>query len=314
MKKKLISVSIIAFIFLLCLFPSQLSASSSKSLILWYSKILPSLFPFAIAINMLESLGVAKMLNRKLSPITKILFHLNGHTAFPIVFGALAGFPTSANILNDLYKKNIISLKECQCLMSFSNNPGLIFIISTVGVIFLNNKIYGYIILGGTLLSSLITGIICGKVFNPSNNNYITKFVQKTEPIISIGKILSSSITLASQILIMIGGCIMLFGIIIELLYIANVLSSDNLIFSGIVSGLFEMTTGLELLGKSTLPIEIKIGLCTFIVNFGGLSVLMQVFGCSSAIPINRLIFIFNHFLKAVLAATISVCIYLLII
>ena len=313
MKKKVISLFMITFIVLLCIFPSQLTNAASKSLILWYTKVLPSLFPFTIAINMLESVGFAKILDKKLGSVTKTLFRLNGHGAFPIVFGALAGFPTSANIINDLYKKRLLSLKECQCLMSFSNSPGPIFVISTVGAIFLKNQFFGYIILSATLLSSLITGIICGKVFNPLIEQKKTVSTQKSALYIPIGKILAASISSAAQALVLIGGCIMLFGIIIELLYISCILSSDKPIFSGIISGFLEMTTGLEILSRPPIPIEMKIGLCTFIVNLGGFSVLMQIFGCSSTIPINRLVFICNHFLKALLATIISIGLYLLI-
>jgi len=314
MKKKLISLFIITFIVLLCIFPSQLTNAASKSLILWYTKVLPSLFPFAIAINMLENVGFAKILDKNLSPITKTLFRLNGHGAFPIVFGALAGFPTSANIINDLYKKRLLSLKECQCLMSFSNNPGPIFVISTVGTIFLKNQFFGYIILSATLLSSLVTGIICGKVFKPLTEQKRPVSTQKSEPSIPIGKILASSISSAAQVLVLIGGCIMLFGIIIELLYIASILSPNKPISSGIVSGILEMTTGLEILSRPPIPVEIKIGLCTFIANLGGFSVLMQIFGCACAIPINRLVFMCSHVLKAILATIISICLCLLVV
>lgn len=309
MKKRLISVSVITFILLMCFFPNQLITAAGDSLCLWYLKVLPSLFPFTIAINILGEIGFAQFIGRKLSPITKVMFRVNGCGSFSFILGSLAGFPSGAKATNDLYKKGLLTLKEAQCVLAFSNNPGPIFVISTVGISFLGNQNLGYIILTASIISSLIVGFIFGLILNPSKESKTVFALNKTETL-PLGSIISNSILSAANTLVVIGGCIMLFGIIIRSLYIFNILSDNNQLLSGLIAGLLEMTTGTSIIGSSNMTMLAKVVICAFILNFGGASIQLQILSASCDIPYNKPLYFTSQILKAILAALICACIY----
>ena len=85
-----------------------------ESILLWYDKLLPTLFPAMIASNL-------------------ILYHLQGKSKFEkyvIPIGFLAGFPMGSYLVGKLTKENKISESKGSWLLSFCNNIGPVFFIN----------------------------------------------------------------------------------------------------------------------------------------------------------------------------------------
>lgn len=311
MRKTLISLFVIIFIFFAMAFPKNLTIASTESLLLWYSKVLPSLFPFSVCINILIHTGFPQMLSEKCSVIMKTFFHVNGYGAFPFIIGIMAGFPVGAKAVSDLYKKDRLTLSECQSLLSFCNNPGPIFIVSTVGYSFLKDEKLGYVILIATMLSSFFTGILWGAIFKTeyAQPKKVFSLNKKNTP--PIGEILSSSIYSAANTLVLIGGCMVIFGMVKEIFYILKILNNETFL-SFLGTGLIEMTAGASLISKHEINIISKVSLLAFILNFGGASIQFQVFSTISDIPINKGIYILSQTVKAFFASFFSAAILLL--
>ncbi|MCQ4726386.1 hypothetical protein NE664_06875 [Anaerotignum faecicola] len=305
LRKTFLSIIILISFAFFALYPSVLISSVSNSLILWYKGVFPTLFPFAMGISMLGETGFAEYLGKKLDFLVRVIFKVNGCGAFPLIMGLLAGYPTGAKITADLYAKKLITKEEAQCIMSFCNNPGPIFITATVGVSLMGSRRTGYIMLFSTVLSSIITGIIFSHIYphKISNTAFMNKPRQSSAK--SIGTVISDSIYTAAHILILIGGYIILFGIINSILKETGFLTPFGRNISLIISGLLEMTNGINAVCLTDMYTYEKAILSTFFLSFGGLAIQLQIAGFTGEIPINKTLFILSQIFKAFTAAII---------
>ncbi|HCT65200.1 MAG TPA: hypothetical protein DIC60_08075 [Lachnospiraceae bacterium] len=295
------------------IYPSPFIKSASQSLCLWYTGVLPSLFPFAVGINILTEIGFAQAIGEKLNFFVQKLFHVNGCGGFALIMGLLAGYPAGAKLTADLYRKKLITPNEAQCIMAFCNNASPIFITVTVGSLLLKSNQIGYLLLSSTVLSNIICGIFIGYLFQMPElckKNLFAMRKSKPEP---LGVILGNSISSAANTLVVIGGYIVIFGILVKILYITGILSSKHSVITSLVTGSLEMTTGVSVLASAPLNMFTKTVLSAFILSFGGTSIQLQITGIVQDVPINMYIYYVAQISKALLSAIISGIIFILI-
>ncbi len=119
--------------------------------------VIPSLFPFMVISELLVSFDVGERIGKLLKgPMS--LFSVSGAGSSAVILGALCGFPVGARTAVGLYDRGRITKKECEHLLTFSNNPSSAFIISSVGVSLYSDHNLGIALLCLTLASSLIIG------------------------------------------------------------------------------------------------------------------------------------------------------------
>ena len=75
---RLLTVCVCFFIFALLRYPAALTEAAAGAFFLWFSSVLPSLFPFLAAIGILLRMGAAEKLGRLCAPLTEPLFSLSG--------------------------------------------------------------------------------------------------------------------------------------------------------------------------------------------------------------------------------------------
>ena len=142
---------------------------------------------------------------------------------------------------------------------------------------------------------------------------------KKTPPSInSLGSILQSSIMSSVSTVVMIGGFVMLFSVIISILNNSNILNILGTfvspIFSilhiptefinGTLSGIVELTNGVSII--SNIPIKsisINITICAFLLGFGGISILLQVLSITSTSDISIKPYIIAKIMQGAFAA-----------
>ncbi|MGE4214559.1 MAG: nucleoside recognition domain-containing protein [Anaerotignaceae bacterium] len=315
MRSKKIALTIVVFtcfVFFI-IYPSPLIKSANKSLCLWYTGVLPTLFPFAVGINILTEIGFAQAIGEKLNFFVGKLFRVNGCGGFALIMGLLAGYPAGAKVTADLYEKKLITVNEAQCILSFCNNAGPIFITVTAGSLLLKSKEIGYVLLLSTILSNIICGIFIGHLNKKPvlyTNRLLAMRKNKPQP---IGALLGNSISSAANTLVVIGGYIVLFGILVKILYITHILSSNASITTSLVAGLLEMTTGISTLSSAPLNMFTKTILASFILSFGGASIQLQITGILQDVPINMPVYYATQIFNALLSAIISAIIFTLI-
>ena len=142
---------------------------------------------------------------------------------------------------------------------------------------------------------------------------------KKTPPSInSLGSILQGSIMSSVSTVVMIGGFVMLFSVIISILNNSNILNILGTfvspIFSilhiptefinGTLSGIVELTNGVSII--SSIPIKsisINITICAFLLGFGGISILLQVLSITSTSDISIKPYIIAKIMQGAFAA-----------
>ena len=153
------------------------------------------------------------------------IFNVPGEGTYAFIMGIISGYPIGAKIVAKFKEDNICSSEECERLLAFTNNSGPMFIISTVGISFLGDTKTGLLLFITHILACLSVGF-CFRFwkketykFNVSKKNIelLKKHLnQEGLSISNLGNILSNSIVKSVNSLIMIGGFVVLFSIIIS--------------------------------------------------------------------------------------------------
>ena len=270
MMKKLLYFSLFTILTLSILLNYMNVTESIKlSFNICINNLFPSIIPFMLLSNILINYNFTESLNEMFGKTINKIFKVNQSTSFALILSIFTGTPSNGKYLKDLYDNNMINESDITKCLNFCHFTNPIFILSTIGYSFLNNKKLGLIILISHYLGSIIIGIIM-------RNGNIEIINEKKQIKNKRGfiKILNSSITSTTSNLILI------LGIISTCLVITTILNSVlNLNYNyKFLYGIIEITQGLKYLSLSTLDIKIKTIISTFLISFGGFSIHMQVF------------------------------------
>lgn len=307
-KKTLKAFLVLAFLFLLFLFPAASLNGAKAGLLLWFNTVLPTLLPFMIVSNLIIALDIVSCLSTILYPVLHRLLGISKNGCYPVLIGMLSGYPVGAKACADLTMDHRITKKEGQFLLSFCNNASPMFILSFVAIQNLALKDHGYYVLGIILLSSLLSALLIrlsGKrnalCQEPDYAAAQTRPAAKKES--GIFAILDSSILSAFQILVKVGGYIILFSILAQIVASFYFLPS---MLRFLVIGLLEITTGISYIGASSLPIAGKIVLIMALTAFGGFSSLAQTKSVISDSGLSVKQYFYSKVLNAVICALLA--------
>ena len=293
LKKYFFTILFLFFTIALLMFSDHNLLAAQNGLALWATKVLPSLFPFFIATELLNKTNFTYIIGKFLNKIMKPIFNVPGESATALILGTISGYPIGAKVVCNLKKEKIISKIEAERLIAYTNNSGPLFILATVGISLFGNKKLGIILLISHILSALLVGYFFRfwKQNKYDINFKETKFNSKILPIkiSDLGEILGIAIKNAISAILSIGGFIVLFSVILAILensgiiiLITNILSNLSIpteISTSIITGLFELTNGVNLSSAlyTNYPL-FSVLLTSFLLGFGGISVLLQVY------------------------------------
>ena len=278
--RKLILILVITIILgAIVINPEVYITSCLNGIMVWATVVLPALLPFMFFTKTLTELGVADILASKFKLFPKI-FKVPSLAIYVFILSILSGYPVGAKIVADLYESGAISKEEAYKITTFTSNSGPMFILGSVGIGMLTSKKLGIIILISHILGALINGLIYRN--HKENSTEINKkIIEKNN--LSIGDLMWNTV----HSVLIIGGFIALFFVIIEIINNLNIFSPisnlfskifncDANIFTAIFNGIFEITRGCLDISKLGLSELISGTLCTFIISFGGLATAMQ--------------------------------------
>lgn len=314
-KKFLFTFLIIFFIFALVLFSKSNLNAAKNGLQIWTSSIIPSLFPFFVATELLCSTNFINFIGKYLNKIMRPVFNVPGQGSFALIMGLISGYPTGAKIVCNLRNSNLCSKIEAERLLTFTNNSGPLFIISVVGISIFSSSEIGYLLLFTHILSAITIGIIFRfwkkNLGIPSKSNLPIKSSLNQN---NIGTILTESIKKSISAILNIGGFIVIFSVIISILeniylfdFFKKTLEFLNIsekISLPFISGLFELSNGLNKLSIINTPnITNMIILAAFIIGFGGISVAVQVYSIISKTDISIKPYLLAKVLQGIIAS-----------
>ena len=323
-KRNIFALIFLAFGASLLLFSSSNLPAIKKGLSLWANSVVPSLFPFFVATDLLMNTNFVNSIGRFLNKIMKPLFNIRGEGAFAFIMGLISGYPVGAKIACNFRENNICSKEECERLLSFTNNSGPLFIIGTVGISMFGNSTIGLLLLITHILACITVGFIFRfwKINSSSpeyvgnkNSNY-KKYRNVT--LSNLGEVLGKSISNSIYTILMIGGFVVIFSSIISILRASGILNSlvvlltptfnflnlDSSFISGIITGLLEITNGISFISSINIKhISVNIIITAFLLGCGGLSVLLQVWSITSKTDLSIKPYFYGKLLHGLLAA-----------
>lgn len=297
-----LSVLTTAFVIFLLLNSPTLSTNLKLNVELFLYKLLPSVFPYIFLTQVLIGSGLIYNLSWGLSKFASKLFHIPQVCCPAIIISFLMGYPNAAKYIVTLYNNNQIKSKQAEQLLGFTSLASPAFIISTLGVSFYSSVTLGVILLVSHILSSLILGILLGIKYKDiiqqtSNNSYILS--KKTTGF----EIISNSIFATLKTLGLIFCFMAIFSSIATI--ICNTLNlSKNA--SCVIIALTEITSGLNALSSSTLSANTKILMTSFVLSFGSLMILYQIYAVAHTCHIKFLVFLKHKLIQGVLSTIIT--------
>ena len=293
---------LILLIFML-LHPAITVTGASNGLLLWYSSVVPALFPFMVLSSLIVSSGSLSVLMAPARLVLGPLLGLSAEGCYTLLSGLVCGFPMGAKTCADFLSRGQLSLKEGKFLMAVCNHASPMFLLGYVYPLFHGNlplwkllaAVYGPALLLALPARLLYrNGALAGrkpkiqgiaepqKIREPQKIPESRKISEprkipesnfpspaKSNP----GNLSADEAILSSvEVLCRIGGLLILFSIAVEFLRGARQLPAGLRLF---LMGAMEMTTGIRVLAKA-LPYPYSAAAVCTSLTFGGLSGIFQ--------------------------------------
>ena len=317
-KKNIIPIAFLLFTICLIIFSKSNIQAVKNSLSIWVNNVIPSLFPFFIATELLNHTNIPKVFGNMFNKIMRPIFNVPGIGAYALIMGIISGYPVGAKIITNFRNQNLCTKEEAERLITFTNNSGPLFILGTVGITLFYDSSIGLLLLFTHILSCITVGFIFR--FWKSNNKERrnTDTINNNVTFNTLGEVLSKSIVSSINSIVLIGGFIILFGIILSILqktYILNMLKNIFIpcfnilnirtdVIIPILTGILELTNGI--VSVSTIPgknLTPNIIISAFLLGFGGISIMLQVLSIISKSDISIKPYILGKLLQGLLAA-----------
>ena len=308
------TIFLLFLILALIINPKKYINSCYSGLLTWATCVLPSLLPFFIITKILTELKSLDKFFAKTKCITNFLFKAPSVSGYIFCMSIISGYPVGAKLIEEFYSKNLISTKDANKLTTFCSTSGPLFIIGTVGSIMFNNVKVGYVLFLAHILSAILNGILYRK-FYVGNKNEITQKTDKTD----YSSILSSSMSSSIMSVMIVGGFIAIFYMIIDILngfnilpqfanmieYVFNVFGIKNC-GSAISNGIIEVTRGCLDLSKLNLNIKTVCVLTSGLIAFGGFSIHFQALSFLTKCKINVKFYFLQKITQTIFACVTS--------
>jgi len=313
-------IPLLFFLFTICLivFSKSNIQAVKSSLDIWVNNVIPSLFPFFIATELLNHTNIPRIIGNLFNKIMRPLFNVPGIGAYALFMGIISGYPVGAKIVTNFRNENLCTKEEAERLLTFTNNSGPLFILGTVGITLFYDSWVGLLLLFTHILACISVGIIFRfwkiKIKEQRNTDTLETNINFN----SLGEVLSKSILSAINSVVLIGGFIVLFGIIFSILQkthilsilkvplipIFNLLNIDTSFIIPILTGILELTNGVTSVSTiASRNLGINVITCAFLLGFGGISIMLQVLSITSKSDISIKPYILGKLLHGTLAA-----------
>lgn len=321
LKRYLFSILLLLFTMCLFVFSSSNLKAAENGLILWATSIVPSLFPFLVATELFSYTDIFYIFGKLFNKCMKPLFNISGEGSFAFIMGIISGYPVGAKIACDFRKNNVLSKTECERLLSFTNNSGPLFIIGTVGISMYGNSLIGFLLFITHILASITVGFLFrfwGKKIKDWNIKQDEVHDKKIISFSKLGEILSDCIYNAISTIMIIGGFIVLFSVIISIFKASKLLNIfvfftspffrilhiPSSFVSPLITGFLEITNGIALISNIHIKvISTNVVLTSFLLGLGGLSIFLQILSIVLKTDLSIKPYIIGKILQAILSA-----------
>lgn len=316
LKKNFFTILFGSFIACLVLFSKSNMEAAKTGLTLWATSVVPSLFPFFVGTELLYRTNFVIFLGKLFTKFMRPVFNVPGEGAIALILGNLSGYPVGAKLACNLLENKQCTKVEAERIISFTNNSGPLFIVGTVGISMFYSKEIGLALLLCHFLASLTVGMLFRNYKKDKDDFYkrVKSTLKKDSPTVSLsnlGETLGESIRNSINLILTIGGFIVLFSVIISIFNESQIFNLVSNIFvnigvpenitKAILSGILEVTNGLKISSSlQTKSLAANIILSSFLLGFGGISVMLQVYSVIAKQKLSIRPYIYGKFLQAI--------------
>lgn len=298
MKKYLFFILITSLLALIFIYPSVTYDGALAGLNLWLFNILPTMLPCLIITDILKKINGIYLISKPPSKFFSPLLGISEISSYAILGGLICGYPLGAKLICDLYSNKSITKHEAEYLLTFSNNPGPIFISTYIFNNLLNNqyKALGFIVIYTSIfVTALVFNINYRKQieFSGNTNSTTSKILPNSIETID------NSIYNSFYIIIKIGGYIILFSLITNLI---NHFLVEKNILSVVIIGLFEMTNGIFSASQLNCTPYTQMTLMCSLCILGGLCTTLQTYSIISEYNLSLRKYIISKFATTFIA------------
>ena len=294
----------------LLIFPKAAAEAVKDGLIMCGQVIIPSLFPFFIATNLLNELGASKLISNALAPFGARL-GISGHGVSAFIIGVTGGYPLGAAYTARLRSQGLISREEASRLLVSCNNSGPAFIVGAAGIGVFSSAAVGFFLYAVHILSALSFGImICPKA--PCDICYDEDIFAP----VSFSAAITASVRRSADSVIGVCAFVIAFSAlngVLDGMDITRILAGELSYRLGaelswcraLLSGILELGNGIG--GMAGLDIRpLNLALAAFILSWGGLSVHFQTLAMISGTDIKTARYMIGRLMIALMAASLS--------
>lgn len=228
------------------LFPERAFQSSLGGLKLWWNIVFPALLPFLMLNEILNGFGAVRGLGTLLEPLARYVLRLPGAGGWAIALGAFAGMPAGAEMAGKLRASNDVTREEGERILALAHVASPFFLLIVVGAGFMHNAAAGAALAAVHYASAIGTGLLLGwftrkpqplPVSRPRTDNKMAApeaGTRRRQPLParalaamhtarledgrSFGKLLGDSVSQSIQTLMMIGGYMIFFSVLLGVL------------------------------------------------------------------------------------------------
>jgi sporulation integral membrane protein YlbJ len=254
----LIPLALLILCVLMVLFPAETWHAGVRGLSIWWDVLFPSLFPFLVLSELLLGFGIVHFLGTLLNPLMRPLFRVPGSGGFVFAVSCASGYPTGAKLTAQLWEQKLVTREEGERLVAFTTSSDPIFMIGAVSVGFFHNVAIAPILVTSHYSAAFLVGLLMrfhggGSVKDqPSiiDSPSASKEVHRNRLIRAIyamhearkadgrafGELLRQAISSSLRLIIIVGGLVVFFSVMMELL-----------VHTGWLGGLYAITEQLLL-------------------------------------------------------------------
>ncbi|NLC77434.1 MAG: sporulation integral membrane protein YlbJ [Clostridia bacterium] len=312
------------------LFPENIFPAAKRGIDSWWHVVFPGLFPFFVISELMFQFGVVHFLSVFLEPVMRPLFNVPGAGALVLAAGYTSGAPIGGVMTAHLKERHLVDQEEAARLVAFTNNASPLFMLSSISIGFLNLPQAGWLLATGHYAANLLVGILL-KRLSPKKErlgiNYslrqlfllgLSKMEQAgREAAKPLGHLLGDATKKAMQNILVVGGFIISFSVLIEIMSIMGLLGfAGNLLelvlqplgldpnlAVPLASGMLEMTIGIKMVSESKAPLLQQLICISLLLGWAGLAVHAQVAAFISAKGISLVPYYLARISQGLLAA-----------
>jgi len=319
------------------LYPAVAFQSATAGLRIWWDVVFPALLPFFIGSEILVGLGVVHFLGVLMEPLMRPLFNVPGTGSFVMAMGLASGYPIGTVLTSRLTREGLCNSVEGERLMSFTNTADPLFMSGAVATGMFGLPAAGGAIMFGHYLGALGVGILL-RFHDPGapvtappegtgerSRTLLRRaadalYAARSRDGRAFGQLLGDAVKNSVNTLLMIGGFIILFSVVIQVLravglvdlvasgvrYVTVLAGLDPALTPGLIAGFFEISIGNQVVSQAAAPLVDRVVAASAITAWSGISVVGQVAAIVQGTRIRLYPYVLSRVVHAVLAGWLT--------